>query len=71
MMYPNHIYFQFLPGPPSHCCALFPQRKIYQVQFMLLLYSLGMVKLPGASPLKTTESFPSPYQKPSTMKSYT
>lgn len=55
MMYPNHIYFQFLPGPPSHCCALFPQRKIYQVQFMLLLYSLGMVKLPGASPLKNIE----------------
>lgn len=62
-----------LPILPRSILPTFYSHKHHQVQFVLLICSLGMTKLPGASLLKKTGSFltPTPSQKLSTLKNYT
>lgn len=63
-MYPDHMHFPFLPGLSAFCLVtLHPwktkkKKKKPQVQFLLPIYSLEMVKILVASSLKKTESFP-------------
>lgn len=63
-MYPDHIHFSFLPHDhiPSALWLPTPEKwrikKKSQVQFVLPIHSLEMVKILVSSSLKKTESFP-------------
>ena len=56
-MHPNHTHFS-VPRCSSQPLWFLPWKKKYHVQFVLPIYSLSMAKLPAASPLKISESFP-------------
>lgn len=76
-MYPDRTHFSVLLDLPAP--SLWPpykkeedEKKKYQVQFVLPMYSLEHGQTHSAQPLKENESFlspPHPHQKPSTMKS--
>lgn len=72
IMHPDH--FPVLPDPSS-TLVTFPktneeeEKKKYQVQFVLPIFSAGRGQTCCGQPLKEIEFFP-PRQKPSTVKSY-
>lgn len=59
-MHPNHTHFVVFPGPtPTVVTSPPPKRrkqkdKIYQIQFVLSIYSLERAQIPGGQPLKET-----------------
>lgn len=77
MMIFDHTCFPLLPGLPLHHIPPPPKKKkgkkkIHQVQFVFPVYSLDIVRLSVANPLKETSFLiPQPQlQKPSAVKSY-
>lgn len=68
-MQPYHFRLSFFPGSPSQPYASSIKNSLSPI--LLPIYSLEHDKLPLASFLNKIESFPTLYQKPSSVESYT